>query len=103
MDMWQRQAKALALVERIIALNPDESTVAYAKKMRKRLELPMARVLEQLWPELQMTDKCEKLGITRQAYRGWVMGMYRPSRRQAFRLAKETGYDVYDILGKARR
>ena len=99
----ERQKQALKLVERLIELDSDEATTAYALKMRERLQLPMAGVLEQLWPDLPVAEKCRRLGITRQAYYGWKAGSYRPDLKIAKKLAVATGLDVDDIRGKVPR
>jgi hypothetical protein len=99
-DLISRQRQALALVERLIELKPDESTLAYALKMRERLKLPMSVVLSKLWPELTLIDRCRRLGISKQTYFGWMNGLYRPDTRRAKKLAKETGFSAEDIRGK---
>ena len=99
-DTGERQQQVLALVEQIIALAPDDRTLAYAMKMRDRLKLPMALVLEKLWPDLIVMDKVRKLGITKQSYYGWLNELYRPDEKMAKRLAKETGFSVEEIRGR---
>jgi hypothetical protein len=98
-DLVGRQEKALALVEKIIALEPDESTLAYALKMRERLKLPMAVVLAKLWPELGTMEKVRKLGIARQTYYGWERGWFRPDVKFSRKLAALTGFDADEIRG----
>lgn len=98
--MIERQRKALALVEQLIALEPDNGTMAYAVKMRERLRLPMSVVLEKLWPEESIIGKCRRLGISKQTYFGWLNGVYRPDDKRARKLAKETGFSAEDIRGK---
>jgi transcriptional regulator with XRE-family HTH domain len=99
-ELIKRQKQALALVEQLIELNPDGSTLAYALKMRERLKLPMSVVLAKLWPELSLIDRCRRLGISKQTYFGWLNGLYRPDDRRAKKLAKETGFSAEDIRGK---
>jgi hypothetical protein len=98
--LTDRQKKALALVEKIVELDPDTTTTAYALKMEARLRLPMTAVLEKLWPEETVTYKVRRLGITRQAYYGWLAGEYRPDDKLAKELAKHTGFDWEHIRGK---
>jgi transcriptional regulator with XRE-family HTH domain len=99
-ELIDRQKQALALVEQLIELNPDGSTLAYALKMRERLKLPMSVVLSKLWPEIPLIERCRKLGISKQTYFGWLNGLYRPDNRRAKKLAKETGFSAEDIRGK---
>jgi hypothetical protein len=96
----ERQRQALELVEQLIELKPDDGTMSYALKMRERLKLPMTVVLEKLWPELSLIDRCRRLGITKQTYFGWLNGVYRPDDKRSKRLAKETGFSAEDIRGK---
>lgn len=99
-NLSDRQKKALALVEKIVELDPDTTTTAYALKMEARLRLPMSVVLERLWPDEIVANKVRRLGITRQAYYGWLSGHYRPDDKLAKELAKHTGFDWEDIRGK---
>lgn len=101
-NLVERQKEALKLVERLIALGPDMGTVQYARKMRERLKLPMSVVLERLYPELSVVEKAEKLGVTRQAYYGWINGISRPNMKLAKKMATLTGYEAADIRGKLR-
>jgi len=95
-----RQAKALKLIEQIVDLEPDQGTLAYALKMRERLKLPMSIVLDKLWPDMNVTDKVDKLGVTRQTYYGWTNGLFRPDAKMAKKLAALTGFDVDEIRGQ---
>jgi hypothetical protein len=97
----ERQRLALELIDRIVKLEPDHGTTAHAMKMRERLRLPMSVVLEKLWPELSVMDKVRRLNITRQAYYGWLNGLYRPDAKLAKELAKHTGYAWEDIRGRS--
>ena len=99
-NAWGRQAEALRLIERIIALQPDQGSLRHALKLRDRLRLPMSLVLEKLWPELNIAEKCRRLGVARSAYYAWMNGLYRPDEKFAKRLAKETGLDAKEIEGK---
>jgi len=101
-NLVERQREALKLVERLIALEPDMGTMQYARKMRERLRLPMSVVLEKLYPDLSVVEKAEKLGVTRQAYYGWLGGMARPNAKMAKKLANLTGFDANEIRGKLR-
>lgn len=96
----ERQKQALSLVQRIVDLEPDQGTLGYALKMRERLRMPMSVVLEKLWPELPVTEKVQKLGITRQAYYGWLNGQFRPDKKMSRVLAKHTGFSAEEIRGK---
>ena len=98
-----RQKQALKLVEQLIKLDSDEATTAFALKMKNRLQLPMAFVLEKLWPGLSVAEKSRRLGITRAAYYGWKSGAYRPDLKMAKKLAAATGLDPKDIRGKTPR
>lgn len=102
-NLGERQKQALKLVERLIELDPDDSTTAYALKMRERLKLPMSVVLEKLeevWPDDNVGQRVQRLGITRQAWYGLMNGLYRPSAKLSKRLATLTGFDADDIRGK---
>ena len=95
-----RQKQALKLVEALIDLEPDRGTMAYARKMQRRLKLPMSVVLEKLYPKLTIQEKVEKLGITRQAYYLWLYGLARPSPKMSRKIAGLTRYDAEAIRGK---
>ena len=99
-NLVDRQREALKLVERLIALEPDMGTMQYARKMRERLKLPMTVVLEKLYPDLPVTEKVLKLGVTRQAYYGWLNGLSRPTTKLAKKIGALTGYDAEAIRGK---
>lgn len=99
MNEMMKHKEALALIDKIVALDPDQGTVAYALKMRERLKLPMSLVLERLWPDLSLSEKARRLGITRQTYYGWLNGLFRPDEELSKRLADLTGFDEEDIKG----
>lgn len=102
-NLVERQKEALKLVERLIALDTDVGTKQYALKMRERLKLPMSAVLEKLdkaFPELTVEERAEKLGVTRQAYYGWLNGISRPNAKVSKKLAAITGMDAAAIRGK---
>ena len=101
-NLVERQKEALKLVERLIVLSPDVGTLQYARKMREKLKLPMSVVLENLYPEMSVIEKAEKLGVTRQAYYGWLNGLSRPNAKLSKKMAALTGYDAADIRGKLR-
>jgi len=101
-NLVERQRKALKLVDRLIALNPDMGTMHHARKMRERLKLPMSVVLEKLYPDLSVVDKVERLGVTRQAYYSWLNGLSRPGNKLSKQMASLTGFDWNDIRGKVR-
>ena len=98
----ERQKMALRLVEQIVELEPDLGTTAHAMKMRERLKLPMSVVLEKVWPELSVFERVNKLGISKQAWYGWLNGLYRPNGKLSKRLANLTGFDADEIQGKAK-
>lgn len=101
----EKQKAAYNLVKRIIELDPDDGTMAYALKMQMHLKLPMSVVLEKLWPNISVLEKCRRLGVTRQAYYGWMNGLYRPDTKISKKLAQLTGLDEEEIRGRlpARR
>ena len=96
----ERKRRALSLVKRLVRLSPDESTTAYALKMRGRLQLPMSVVLEKLWPDETVLEKSRRLGITRASYYSWKNGVFRPGDKMARRLAKLTGFTIEEIQGR---
>jgi phage terminase large subunit-like protein len=95
-----RQGDALKLVQKIIDLEPDAGTMGYALKMRERLRMPMSVVLDNLWPDLPVTEKVQRLGITRQCYYGWLNGLFRPDKKMSKVLSRHTGIDADEIRGK---
>ena len=102
----KRQQSALKLVERIIELDPDQTTLSYALKMQERLKLPMSVVLDKLneiWPDTNISEKVKRLGVTQGAYYAWTMGWYRPGAKMAKKLAKLTGFEAADIQGRLPR
>jgi hypothetical protein len=99
-DLIERQRQALELVESIIDLGPDLGTLAYARKMRERLILPMSVVMEALMPGASIADKVRRLGISQPTYYGWVLGKFRPNPAMAKKLAKLTGYNENEIRGQ---
>jgi transcriptional regulator with XRE-family HTH domain len=99
-NLVERQKEALKLIERLIELEPDTSTLQYAHKMRERLKLPMSVVLDKVYPDLPVAEKAKRLGVTRQAYYGWLNGMARPSVKISKKLATLTGYSAADIRGQ---
>lgn len=99
-NLAERQKEALKLIERVIVLDPDVGTTQYALKMRERLKLPMSVVLAKFYPDLSVMEKVEKLGVTRQAYYGWLNGVSRPNAKISKKLAAVTGFDAAAIRGK---
>ena len=101
----EKQRRALELAEELIGLDTDNGTTFYARKIREHLRLPMSTVLDRLWPSATVTEKVERLGVTRQAYYGWISGSYRPDAKLSHKLAQITGYSEEDIRGRlpARR
>ena len=99
-NLTERQKEALRLIERVIELRPDVGTTKYALKMRERLKLPMSVVLAKLYPDLTVNERAEKLGVTRQAYYGWLNGVSRPNVKISKKIAAATGFDAAAIRGK---
>lgn len=96
-----QRERAIKLAERLLKLTPDaeEGLIRRAMQIRARLKTPMSMVLDKV-PGETVTEKAEKIGITRQAYYGWLKGEYRPNGKQAKRLANLTGISVEDIRGR---
>lgn len=90
--------RALKLAERLAKIAPgsDEGLLLRVTQIRDRLKTPMADVLAKV-PGESVTEKCKKIGITRQNYYAWLKGAYRPNRRQARKLAQLTGVAVEAI------
>jgi len=100
-NLADRHKEALRLVDRLIALNiPDAGAAVYVRKLRERFKLPMSIVLDKLYPDLTIVDKAERLGVTRQAYYGWLYGTSRPNAKLSKRIAALTGFNWVDIRGK---
>ena len=93
----------MKLVDKLIDLNHDHGTTAYAIKMREHLKLPMSVVLDNVLPNLTVSDKIKVLNVTRQCYYGWVSGMYRPDTQMSKKLAKLSGFSAEDIRGRPPR
>jgi hypothetical protein len=96
-----QRERALKLADRLIEAvsDWDEGVSLRAQQIRKRLKTPMKDILEKV-PGGTVPEKCKKIGITRQAYYGWLKGGYRPDLKQSKRLASLTGFDVEDIFWK---
>lgn len=97
-----QRERALKLAERLLKLTPDteEGLIRRAMQIRDRLKTPMSMVLEKVLPGSSVTAKCEAIGVTRQAYYGWLSGQYRPNLKQAKRLAALSGFKAEDIRGR---
>lgn len=65
---------------------------------RVRIGLPIDKVLDRI-PGDTVTAKAKKIGITRQAYYGWLNGRTRPDAKQSRRLAQLTGLSAVNIRG----
>lgn len=65
---------------------------------RTRVGYSIVEVLKRV-PGLTVTEKCQKIGITRQTYYGWTNGTRRPSIDQARQLAKLTNLSAVKIRG----
>lgn len=89
------------LVSELIAHSPNRGIRLRAMQIRDRLVLPMDKVLAKV-PGNSVTEKCEFIGVSRQAYYYWLRGMSRPNQTQAKRLQTLTGFDWVEIRGKTR-
>ena len=69
-----------------------------AKLRRAARAIPMINVLDKV-PGATVTEKCEIIGVTRQAYYNWRNSVSRPNRTQAKRLARLTGLSADHIRG----
>ena len=99
--MKDNRAKALELVDKIMALAPEDQGLRQrALQIRDRFVLPIQEVLDRV-PGRFVVDKAASVGVSRQSFYAWLHGISRPSLRQAKQLAKLTGYSVDDIRGAA--
>ena len=96
-----QRERALKLAEKLIEVAPqtEQALIRRVLQIRDRLKTPMADVLAKV-PGATLTEKCKKLGISRQNYYAWLKGTYRPNRRLAKKLAQLTGLDAEDIRGR---
>ena len=96
-----QRERALKLAEKLLELTPEteEGLFRRALQLRDRLKTPMSMVLAKV-PGETVTEKAQKIGITRQAYYAWFKGEYRPNAKQAKRLAGLTGFAAEDIRGR---
>jgi DNA-binding XRE family transcriptional regulator len=102
-DTTDRQQQTIKLIDRIIELAPDKSTVSSALKIRRRLKLlPMTVVMANFMPEASIAEKIRALEIARTTYYGWIQGRFRPNHKLAKKLAKFTGMDADEIRGRNR-
>lgn len=94
---------ALDLAERLLkAVWYDSDLAARAAQIRDRIRLPMTEVLDKV-PGLTVSDKIERIGVSRQAYYWWLNGKTRPNATQAKKLARMTGYDASEIRGRGSK
>jgi transcriptional regulator with XRE-family HTH domain len=99
--MSDKTHEALALTERLIKLTKGDSiATAEALALRDQIRMPLSKVL-QLVPGHNVSEKCRKLGISRQTYYGWMNGRSRPNHKFANRLAKLTGLRAAEIRGRS--
>ena len=99
--MSDKQYEALALAERLIKLTKDDHIASSeAMALRDQIRMPLVRVL-QLVPGHDVTEKCRKIGISRQTWYGWLNGRSRPNHKYANRLAKLTGLRASEIRGRS--
>ena len=94
-----KQRQFLKLIDRVIKTAPDETIRARAEGIRDRVRLPLAEVLAKV-PGATIDEKAKTLGMTRQAWYGWLEGTSRPNKARAAQLAEMTGYKVEDIRGR---
>lgn len=90
-------ARARALIERLIAAAPDAAVRHRLVKMRRRMKLPMAKVLERI--PGTVIQQAARVGVTRQTIYFWLNGETRPGPKKAKLLARLTGYDAAAIRG----
>lgn len=97
----EKQEKALRSMERLIKFIPDARLKRRVERIKYQMGLvPMVEVMDKV-PGQTVSSKCRLMGITRQAYYGWINGEYRPSRKQAKQLEKITGINADEISGYA--
>jgi DNA-binding XRE family transcriptional regulator len=102
MKMAKKRRKTVAqLVKQLVKASPDEGTRLRAMQIQDRLALPMSVVLKKV-PGLTVAAKCQKIGVSRQAYYYWLRGMSRPNVTQSATIAKMTGINADDIRGRTR-
>jgi hypothetical protein len=102
MSTEAQRERALRLAHRLLEAIPediDEGVLLRTQQVIDRLTTPMAMVLEKV-PGGSISEKCEKIGITRQNYYCWMKGQYRPNLDQSKRLARLTGLKVEQIYWK---
>jgi transcriptional regulator with XRE-family HTH domain len=97
--MTPEAERTLRLVQGLLKVSTDRGLRLHAVRMSERLKLPMSAVLAKV-PGDTVSDKCDKIGISRQAYYAWLQGISRPSRKHAMKLANITGYDAREIRGR---
>lgn len=98
----QRHKEMVSHLDAILKLDPDKGTQYVVEKLRERLRLPMAAVMEKFMPGQTIQVKVETLRVSRQAYYEWVNGLSRPAGRVAKQIARATGLNADDIRGKLR-
>ena len=96
-----QRTRALKLAERLVKAVPDadEGLLLRVQQVVDRLKTPMSVVLDAVQGD-SVTEKCKRIGITRQNYYCWLKGEYRPNLKQSRRLAHITGLDVDEIYWK---
>jgi hypothetical protein len=92
---------ATKLVAKVLALKDlDEYIKRDAELLNASLLLmPMKKVLD-LVPGTNVTDRCERIGISRNTYYAWYRGEIRPNKHQAKRLQQLTGYPAEKFQGR---
>jgi transcriptional regulator with XRE-family HTH domain len=93
-----RAAERLVLKLRDLA--PDAYALTHLEHFQAAMELmPMRQVLEWIEGET-VSDKCKRIGISRNTWYAWSRGEIRPNKHQAQRLAKLTGVAVEKFQGR---
>jgi predicted transcriptional regulator len=87
------------LLDRLAKVTSDITVRAHARKLRRRLKLPMSAVLVKVEGK-SVVAKAAIIGVSRQTVYQWLTGISRPSLPVAKKLEKLTGYDAADIRGR---
>src|SRR5262245_6154477 len=91
---------ATRLVAKLAALPLDDYTLRDVEILKASLALmPMKKVLD-LVPGTTVTDRCERIRISRNTYYAWYRGENRPNKTQAKRLQELTGYPAERFQGR---
>jgi hypothetical protein len=83
--------RAIRLINQLLKMDiDDEGFGPIMLQARARLALPMSVVLDKV-PGDSVVEKCDRIGISRQAYYVYLRGGSRPNKQQAKKLARLTG------------